>query len=238
MLLCPILLLLGFVLLKKIQVSSILSIIKRFAMLWVLPIPILGMLLRIIYSNINPLSLVPYIIFQILTLVIIPLVLYLYIYVCIVLPDLKKIKTGQDNTLLLHINDNIIAIACINECIIVVLKVLLNNIFLSWIDVLVLPWLNIAMIPIIIMLASYGTEYYLDKTVTSVRIIYSSIVVCIVSVLVVVVPLLYINLLYVYGYICSGIIILVGFICMGTTRDVRITIQHTKDSDNNAVLSK
>lgn len=167
MILYPFLILYMYATLKIVRKQVIPMKIKNMSLFWILPIPFIMLLERIIRSNAELQLGFIYGVYQFLDLIVIPFAFFLYVFILIQKQLLTYIDAkGLDNSkyFLRETIENIIFVSLINYWILNISQIVMNNTFLNWVDILVIPLSRMAMVQMyiagaIFLYKSLGRNY-------------------------------------------------------------------------------
>lgn len=162
----PIVVLMSFMILLRIQVRDIFEYFKRTYLLLIVPIPVITLLLRIIRSSmITPFS-SSYFWLQLLYVVGIPLILFMYCYLVLLRVSHHKSSTQyssvEKTSSLSYLSTQIILIVLVNEFLISLMTLIINNMFFNWIDIFLVPLIRMALAQSIILLSIQVTQGYFE----------------------------------------------------------------------------
>lgn len=135
----PLLVILSFVSLGIIRIQEIKPILSKIWKIWILSIPIIALILRVLRRNMDIALGYHFVIFTILYIAILPIFYFTYIYVLARNECTTTTMSSKHTRYLL-----IVLIVLINESIMVILDSIMNLTFINSLDILILPWVRIA----------------------------------------------------------------------------------------------
>lgn len=127
--------------------NNIFSYIKNIGLFWILPFPVIVLMMRIFRSISDTKFGIGYVVMQFFEITIFPVVIFWYIFSL----TRKKIHSNKENTTI-ALSEYIVFIPLVNYFCITIANILINNTYFNWIDILLYPLIRMTMIQILIIL--------------------------------------------------------------------------------------
>lgn len=152
--------------------NNILSYIKHMGVFWILPIPIVVLIERMIRSIAETTLSVDYAIMQFIELTLLPAMMFLYIFYFVrtkLLIENNRSKEGARNiqndgkVYYNALSEYIVFIPLLNYFCITISNIIINNTYFNWIDILLYPLMRMAMTQILIVLIAIVMHFQSHK---------------------------------------------------------------------------